>query len=173
MCKLLCSLSCSSRLTGPLSTGAWAGPSYCALVTHPVGAWQTAHSLGFIAVPLVTSAATFAATSCALTNLRGKDDAWNPAFGGLAAGSIFGAASEWDSIKPAGVSLRRFLIVKNSPLHSDPIRSQMCPILEITCFRTPNSALYHFPQDPTLPKHPISGVTPICISCRLLQSQTF
>ncbi|KAF0287394.1 NADH dehydrogenase [ubiquinone] 1 alpha subcomplex subunit 11 [Amphibalanus amphitrite] len=72
----------------------WAGPCYCALVTHPVGAWQTVHSLGYITIPLVTSAATFAATTCALTNLRGKDDFYNPALGGLAAGSIFGAAKQ-------------------------------------------------------------------------------
>ena len=84
----------SSPPLRPLSVGAWAGPSYCALVSHPVGVWQTVHSLGYVTIPLVTSAATFAATSCALTNLRGKDDAWNPTLGGLAAGSIFGAASE-------------------------------------------------------------------------------
>ncbi|XP_037086999.1 uncharacterized protein LOC119107731 [Pollicipes pollicipes] len=70
---------------------AWAAPSYCALVTKPVGAWQTAHGLGYITIPMVTSAATFAATACALTNLRGKDDLLNPMAGGFAAGSIFGA----------------------------------------------------------------------------------
>lgn len=73
---------------------AWAGPAYCAMVTQPVGVWQTAHSLGVVTVPVVTAGATFAATSCALTNLRGKDDAWNAALGGLAAGSIFGAAKQ-------------------------------------------------------------------------------
>ncbi|CAG2067181.1 unnamed protein product [Timema podura] len=58
--------------------------------SHPKGYFETLSRFGYLTLPLVGMAAAFTATTCAATNLRGKDDKLNYALGGVAAGCIFG-----------------------------------------------------------------------------------
>ena len=64
------------------------------LYTKPQGYVPTIATYLRGTVPLVASAATFAAVTCAACNLRGKDDKVNYLIGGLSAGSVIGVAGK-------------------------------------------------------------------------------
>ena len=45
--------------------------------------------------PAIFTGVTFGLTTCTLTQVRKKDDEWNYFFGGVAAGTVMGALSEF------------------------------------------------------------------------------
>ncbi|CAA9994530.1 unnamed protein product [Nesidiocoris tenuis] len=61
------------------------------LYSHPIGYGPTLARYAYITLPLIGTAAAWTATVCAATNMRGKDDHFNYAWGGVAAGACVGA----------------------------------------------------------------------------------
>ena len=74
------------------STGLGVAVTDILLYSHPKGYLQTAGRFVRYMGPFTVMAATFAGTVCIATTVREKDDRLNYLLGGVAAGSIYGAA---------------------------------------------------------------------------------
>lgn len=78
------------------------------LISHTKGYLQTAGRFAYYMGPMTAMAASFAATTCIATSLRGTDDKLNYVIGAASSGAIFGA---WRNSVGAGINAAVILSV--------------------------------------------------------------
>ncbi|XP_054278352.1 NADH dehydrogenase [ubiquinone] 1 alpha subcomplex subunit 11-like [Macrosteles quadrilineatus] len=88
---------CLQKVIYMNKVGALLGGFYSTLdvltLSKPVGVGNIALRYATLTLPVMAVGSTFAAVTCLSTSFRDKDDIWNYFYGGLAAGSVAGAAA--------------------------------------------------------------------------------